>query len=91
MTDLERIARAICKANNMDPDAQFGRSPRWNVYVVDARAAVEAMMTPSDAVLKAGVNYRLSTTIHGFNKWRDDTRTLLAVMCRAILDEKENG
>ena len=90
-TDLERIARAICKANNMDPDAQFGCFPRWNVYVADARAAVEAMMTVSDAACEAG--YKVPSGTGRYDNRKELIRGVVTpmwqAMCRAILDESD--
>lgn len=44
---VERVARAICGGDRYDEDAS------WEVYVVHARAAIEAMMTPTEAMYLA--------------------------------------
>jgi hypothetical protein len=56
MTDsmVERVARALCKANGKDPDAIVGVRPYWIAYEQVARAAIEAMLPPTGAMLKAG-------------------------------------
>lgn len=45
---VERVAKAIALANRA-PD-----SDDWPVYVADARAAIEAMREPTDAMVDAG-------------------------------------
>jgi hypothetical protein len=45
MTRLERVARAICRANGGIPDdvRMSGDGPLWTVYLADAQAAIDAM------------------------------------------------
>lgn len=55
---IERVARALCKADGCDPDHE---SPDqidagiklWTRYVRDARAAIEAMREPTEAMSEA--------------------------------------
>ena len=54
---VERIARAICVASGQDPDfdydprgISFGDDIRWKLYVPKARAAIEAMREPTEAI-----------------------------------------
>jgi hypothetical protein len=43
--DVERVARAICKALGYKPDKinQPGKEPEWTRYKLEARAAIRAM------------------------------------------------
>lgn len=53
MTMIERVARAICQANQMDPDSKShinGNAWHWEDYAKDARAAIEAMRDPTEAM-----------------------------------------
>ena len=69
MNMVEKVARAICEAQGDDPDylepgdahgidAYFSDGEpafrRWKNYIREARAAIEAMREPSNAILKAG-------------------------------------
>ena len=42
---------------------------------------------PTGAMVKAGVDYRLSTCISGANRWHDDTAILYAAMRDAVRSE----
>lgn len=59
MTDMiERVARAICRAGGKDPDEtmiELGgvRTPMWDAFVPIARAAIEAMREPTEAMVAA--------------------------------------
>lgn len=60
---IERVARAICVSDGLDPDRKFkssdisdGKAPHelaWHEYQPAARAAVEAMRVPTEAQLEA--------------------------------------
>jgi hypothetical protein len=61
MTDdlVERVARAICTANGVDPDIEhadkFGEIlVNWMNFEPQARAAIAAMREPTEAMIKAG-------------------------------------
>lgn len=50
---IKRVARNICLANQMDPDAKShidGNASHWEDYIKDARAAIEAMREPTEAM-----------------------------------------
>lgn len=61
MTAVKQVARGICKARGDDPDelvrnwhgreAQF--IPRWMSWRTEARAALAAMRTPTEAMVEA--------------------------------------
>lgn len=58
MSDLERLARAICVDDNRDPDAIHPPGlgvPQWQHHVRAARAVVAALREPSKAMLAAGI------------------------------------
>lgn len=54
---IERVARAICKADGQDPDHEGELTDegtfQWQSYVTDARAAIEAMREPTKAMIAA--------------------------------------
>lgn len=72
MTKIEEVARAICVALGRDPDADFrggdgftlsvavpdGEAQCWRQYERAARAAIKAMRTPTEAMLRAAVGNR---------------------------------
>lgn len=47
MTMVERVARAICKADNCSDNS-------WNVYINIAKAAIKAIREPTEVMLDAG-------------------------------------
>ena len=52
---IERVARAICVANDSEPDAPNGAvGPLWKLYDADARAAIKAMREPTDEMIRSG-------------------------------------
>ena len=52
---VERVARAICWANNRDPDwLNPTGTPAWKFCEPDARSAIEAMREPTKAMIFAG-------------------------------------
>lgn len=53
---VERVARALAAADGMHPEAVSNdedQVPGWTLYVDDARAAIEAMREPTDAMTDA--------------------------------------
>jgi hypothetical protein len=56
MKMVERVARALSIADGMHPDAcsnDADETPAWSLYLASARAAIEAMRIPNDAVEEA--------------------------------------
>jgi hypothetical protein len=56
---VERVARAICDANGIDPDKAFdpdaeGAPMYWTIFIPEARASILAMREPTDAMALAG-------------------------------------
>jgi hypothetical protein len=51
---IERVSRALCLADGVDPDAEqvYARDPAWKVYKKAARAAVEALREPGKNVIE---------------------------------------
>ena len=45
---IERVARAMCQSDGDDPERY------WRDYEVNARAAIEAMREPTEAMIAAG-------------------------------------
>lgn len=66
-TMVERVARALCRADGLDPDADWrdqgavfltfaiepGKAQCWRTYEAKARAAIEAMREPTTAMTSA--------------------------------------
>jgi hypothetical protein len=51
---VERVARALCKENAKDPDWPVAGTPYWKAYEREARAAIEAMRQPTEAMRESG-------------------------------------
>ena len=51
---IECVARAICREHGYDPDAVFEGRPNWHAWERFARVAIDAMKSPTDAMLAAG-------------------------------------
>jgi hypothetical protein len=57
MNMREKIARAMCWKNQMDPDAKShinGNAWHWEDYLPDADAALDALMEPTDEMQNSG-------------------------------------
>ena len=49
---VERVARALCKLDGVDPDGPTTRgSVNWKLCEEDARAAIEAMREPTQGMI----------------------------------------
>ena len=55
MTMIEKVAKAICKAERYHQDS-------YELYIPAAKAAIEAMQEPTDEMLDAGA-YDLDMTL----------------------------
>lgn len=56
---VERVARALSVADGMHPEAVSNdedQVPAWTLYIQDARAAIEAMRKPTEAMRDAGTS-----------------------------------
>lgn len=94
---VEKVARAIWgdDYNTMKLEAlAYAREPNGaSAYreVLEmrrtAQAAIaairEALMEPTEAMIRDGVSYRLSTSIGGDNHWPEDTKALFRAMLAA--------
>lgn len=70
MDMVERVARALCVAADMDPDRpsndeRDNGAPLWTTYVGMARAGIEAMREPTEGMAAAGAKYHK-------DNWRKD-------------------
>lgn len=55
---VERVARAICTAAQIDPNRKGNETEwRWQEFETEARAAIEAMRKPTDAMVDALTSY----------------------------------
>jgi len=61
MSDMiERVARALCWNNGMNPDLTLGGDDEnflWHEYVSGTRAAIAAMREPTEIMILAGVHH----------------------------------
>jgi hypothetical protein len=60
MDMVERVARALAVADGMHPEAVSNdedQVPVWTLYVDDARAAIEAMREPTEAMVGSGADH----------------------------------
>jgi hypothetical protein len=77
MDMIERVARAICRSRNEDPDGPLGlrgpvfNGPYWMYYVQDARAAIEAMREPTPSMIDAAYEWTTDSPIHIWNDMID--------------------
>ena len=91
MRDIEKIARAMCSEIKgiPTPDAlvldQGKVMKAWQAQEPKVRAAVEAMMEPSEKMKRAGEQSRATDDIYQ----RRSAEGIFKAMLRAILDEKE--
>lgn len=97
MTMRERIARAICVANGLDPDEDDNNVadglffPNWTMFEASARAAISALAEPTPEMIEAGMNAILEddgTNISDLSEdeiksGRDGMRAAIAAAIRA--------
>lgn len=53
MTPLERAARALCSLDGHPENATMDGKPLWADYLPEARAVLQAIRAPSEAMLSA--------------------------------------
>ena len=89
MTDsmIERVARAICRANctpDMSAeDIDCQEENAWDMWVPEARAAIEAMREPTEEMLYCG-----DAQISDWDRTHEDVRAAWHAMIDAALKEK---
>jgi hypothetical protein len=54
MTPLERAARALCSLDGHLENATMAGKPLWQDYLPEARAVLQAIREPSDAMVEEG-------------------------------------
>lgn len=88
---LERVARAIAQVDHNGRVAEEGywsnRDTGSNHHRAQARAALEAMAEPSEAMLDRFVSRALCVSVHGEGGWSDYARGQWRTMIQAALDE----
>lgn len=72
---VERVAKAICWKNGMNPDLTLGGDGvnfLWHEYEGQARAAIEAMREPTSWMLNEAVEIGLEQkgNVAGFEYWQ---------------------
>lgn len=80
---IERVARALCTKAGEDPDLETPYHPKvthlWQHYRQSARAAIEAMREPSEAMLIAGMEGALKTNAQYLEDIRHNSHSWSAV------------
>lgn len=85
MSMVERVARAICIAQDEDPDATHDLHPNWlgwHQYAGAARAAISAMREPSVEMLV--------TTLPNVSEPSDDAKRLAAEAFSIMSPDRED-
>lgn len=91
MDMIERVARALCKADGKNPDAPCKIATcggdvemlEWQYhYPFASKRVIEEMLEPTEEMVEAGSNGRKP----GNSKWGNTTKTWSA-MIRAALEE----
>ena len=67
MSMIEKAARALCVVAGDDPDREGPWSEWWSesAYAADARAVIEALMEPNEAMVEAGADAPLTSFGNG--------------------------
>jgi hypothetical protein len=77
---IEQVARALCQSAGHDPrgkqQVSSGEAENWTFFVQAARAAVEAMREPSQAMIEAAREDILVADASGV--WRTMINTALS-------------
>ena len=92
MNMIEKVARAICEAQNVDPEHPCGGLgilvpkgetwPAWRVRIPQAKAAIEAMMEPTKEMAFAGTDKIMADPMN------IDSRVPYQAMIKAALEEE---
>ncbi|MBN9504970.1 MAG: hypothetical protein J0I69_02995 [Altererythrobacter sp.] len=69
MTPLERAARALCSLDGNPENATMEGKPLWQDYLPEARAVLEAIREPSDAMLEVDAR-RPDGSFYPEDHWR---------------------
>lgn len=84
MNMIEKVARALCWNNGMNPDLTLGGDGvnfLWMEYEDKAKAAIEAMYDPTEAITTAGIEAWRNHYLSPVTQWR--------AMIDAALKEEE--
>lgn len=88
-TMIEKVARALCEAEGMNPDHESNEdmdeaAKLWTTYRHLARAAIEAMREPTAAMKLAGAD-KHNGYYHTEEQARDDSGLIFTAMIDAAL------
>ena len=92
---IEKVARAMCITEGGDPDcvltdpnlahvADTGHKPLWTNFIVSAKAAIQAMAEPTEAMVKAG-------DCASFNAHSPSRATFEAMLQAALEEGRESA
>ena len=86
---IETMARGMATASDYPGlDTHFFPAAAAALSALEAAGFVVVPMVASDEMARAGVRYRLSTSIGGDNQWLEDTNRLYATMIKAAQEDK---
>lgn len=80
---LERIARALCSLDGLPENTQFEGRPMWESFLPQARAALDAIRTPTEEMEQVGM--QLLSRMRGHFVDEKDVRDTWTVMVEAEL------
>ncbi|KAA3518871.1 hypothetical protein DXT89_26745 [Agrobacterium vitis] len=89
---IERVARALYDASPYrDNEGSYDeQSPMYKSFCLAlASAAIEAMREPTEAMVKKGVEFSLSSTLSGNYRWQNYVADKHRAMIDAALKEGE--
>jgi hypothetical protein len=76
-SDLERLARVLCKLDGHPENIKFEGKPMWASYVPTVRALLSELRNPSDEILCAAVE-RDGSPRDPFDAWQAQIDSILA-------------
>lgn len=82
---LERVARALCELDGNPPEAKMEAEALWRDYLPEARAALDAIRTPTESMLGVG-----EVLLNSFAVDADDLEDLWTSMIDEALSEAPN-
>jgi len=84
---VERVARALCRADGIDPDGRDSQGrPWWPTYIQEARSAISAMIEPTDdMVIKEAGNKAGRVDLYRADDPSYNVRDIWSSMCNSAL------
>jgi hypothetical protein len=80
MTMVERVARALSVADGMHPQAASNdadEQPAWTLYVGMAKAAIESLREPTEAMVEASAAIYGDNYLYRYEYSKDQWRAMI--------------